>query len=154
MSTSAPTSSSKTFMHSSQLPPVPPSLSISQSQQQQQQSTRNNLFQPLAVQNQPFGLAHLSELMTGGMMVSKPSVVTQPGSSNKLAPLSIINHTTARNHPAPMVSIQSSQMQSSSPQSNQESYSGDQSTVSFYSVQQEQQQQQQQQRHAAYLMTR
>ncbi|KAI8603286.1 hypothetical protein EDD21DRAFT_40654 [Dissophora ornata] len=154
-------SSSKTLMYNAQLPPMPPSLSIPHSQQHSSRSTLQTSLQshnalssalPGLTQHHQYGLAHLSDLMTGGLMVSKPPVTTHtgPSSNRPPPPPSLLNHTMFHSGGSSLVSMQQSPQPMSS-SSNQDPFSYDQSTAPFYSTQQDQQQQQ---RHAAFLMTR
>ncbi|KAG0004150.1 hypothetical protein BGZ65_000847 [Modicella reniformis] len=150
----APTSSVRTFIHTSQLPPVPPL----QLQHNHQLQPSRNVFQghsqslgnsQAGSQHNQFGLTHLSDLMTGNLMVSKSSAGLHPGSSNsKPPPLA-----SSPNHP--MFHGQNTFMPLQHPQSasshSEDPFVYDQSSVPLYSTQQDQQQQQ---RHDAYVMSR
>ncbi|KAI1318690.1 hypothetical protein EDD11_005983 [Mortierella claussenii] len=144
-----------------------------QYQQQQLQSSRSLLQSQLQAQSHvnlgavssanisqqhAFGLAHLSELMTGGLMVSKqpPTPGAHPnGHSNRSQLPGVSSHDMFQHHaPSTFMALQQQQQQPqpSSSHSNQDPFSYDQTTASLYCTPQDQHEQQQ--RHAAFLMSR
>ncbi|KAG0317801.1 hypothetical protein BGZ99_006100, partial [Dissophora globulifera] len=159
---------SKPFMYTSQLPPMPPSLVIPQVHQSQASSlpslpsSRNVQSTPLnhhynSQQQQPnhhhqYGLAHLSELMTGGLVVSKTY-------SNRPAATHALLHCHASPSEPFMGMQQQQQLQPGSSHSDHDPFAYDQSTGgSLYSSSLDHQQQfQLHHRHGgsdAFLMSR
>ncbi|KAI7819481.1 hypothetical protein BC939DRAFT_459926, partial [Gamsiella multidivaricata] len=148
----------KAPLHTSQLPPVPPSLSMPQHQQLypsrsllQPQSRLNNSSSALP-QHQQFGLAHLSEIMAGGLMVNKSSTsIHLGGSSHRPPPLpSLPGQAMFQDQASSLMSMHpQSQSQPSSSHSTHDPFSYDQSATPIYPSPQDQQQ-----RQAAFLMSR
>ncbi|KAF9898237.1 hypothetical protein BX616_004309 [Lobosporangium transversale] len=148
---SSPLASSKIMMHTSQLPPMPPSLSMSHPSHHLHHHNAIGASPPGLSQQNSFELAHLNELMTGELVVSKSSSALQSsGSSNRLPPPasmpSLPNHTMFHGQASSFISMQQqvqSQPLSSTSHSNQGAFQSNQPTmISAYSTHQGQQKQQ------------
>ncbi|KAF9347470.1 hypothetical protein BGX34_003125, partial [Mortierella sp. NVP85] len=147
--TSAPTLAQRSTVHNSQLPPVPPSTPLPNNYPPQ--SSRNvsqSHHQPLCNSppglqpHQQLGLAHLNDLMTGNLMVSKSSAGTHsdgPGSKPSALP-STPNHAMIPGPGNSYVPLRHSQGSSSHSVENPFMY--DQSAGTFYPAQAMQQHQQ------------